>query len=410
MARNHDARRMRRAVARQALDFLREVDEAADIVAFLIRLAKISRLLHRLCKRHLELVRHELRDVRDLRVRHVERAPDVADRALRRHRAERDNLRDMVVAIALLDVLDDLAALDVVEIDIDIRHRHALRVQKALEQQIVLHRVEIRDAEEIRDNRASRRAAARPDADAMLARVVDEIPDNQEIAVVAHAVDDAELILEAVTDSWRGVGIALGQRLLAEEAQIRLVVLVRRGNRIVRQLQVPELELHVAALRNLHRVLNGLGAVGEKRRHFLRRLQIVVVAVEPHAVRVINRLRHLDAEQDVVELAVLAAHVMAVVRCDKAEAILLRERDETRVRLLFLVQPVVLDFEEIIFLAEDVDVLAHERVGAVGIVRNQRARHLARNAGGQADDALMIFAQQLVIDARLVVEALDIRV
>ena len=58
----------------------------------------------------------------------------------------------MIVAVALLDVLDDFFTLDVVEIDIDIRHRHALRVQEALEQQIVFQRVEVRDAEEIRDD------------------------------------------------------------------------------------------------------------------------------------------------------------------------------------------------------------------------------------------------------------------
>ena len=242
----------------------------------------------------------------------------------------------------------------------------------------------------------------------MLARIVDEIPDDEEIAVIAHAVDDAELMLEALVHGVICLWVAFRQRLFAQVAQIRLIILVRCRNRIVRQLDMAKLERHVAALRDFHRVLDGLGAIGEQRSHFLRAFQIVVVAVEPHAVRVVDGLAHLDAEQDIVELAVLALHVMAVVRRDEADAVLVRELDETFVRLALLGQAVILDLEEIIVLAEDVDVLAHERVGLVKIARDQRARHFAGDAGRQADDALVIFAQQLVVDARLVIKALDV--
>src|SRR5690606_2274634 len=64
-----------------------------------------------------------------------------------------------------------------------------------------LDRVEVRDAERVRDERARARAAAGPDRDVVLARPADEIRDDQEIALEAHAADHVELALEP-----RGIG------------------------------------------------------------------------------------------------------------------------------------------------------------------------------------------------------------
>ena len=64
------------------------------------------------------------------------------------------------------DVLDHLAAPMVVEVDVDVRHRHALGIQEALEDEPVPQRVDVGDPERVGDERPGRRAAARPDADA----------------------------------------------------------------------------------------------------------------------------------------------------------------------------------------------------------------------------------------------------
>ena len=395
-------------MTRQALNLAREVDEAVDVLAALICLAEVGRLLHRLVERDLELVRHELRNLCDLGVRQVEHAPNIADGALRRHRAEGDDLRNVVVAVALLDVVDDLAALDVVEVDVDIRHRHALRIQEALKEQIVLQRVEVRDAEQIGDDAARGRTAPRADADAVLARVVDEIPDNEEVAVVAHAMDDAELVFKSLAHLFRNLPVAARQVLLAEVAQIRFIVGIRRRDRVVRQLQLAEGEVDLAARGNLLGVGDGLRKIRKECRHLLRRFQIVVVAREAHAVGIVERLVHLDAEQDVVELAVLAVHVMQVVRRDEPDIVLLRKLDECGVCLALLRQAVVLHLEEKIIAPEDLEVFAHERIGMLHIVLQDGARYLAGNAGRQADDALVILAQEILVDARLVVHALDV--
>ena len=222
-------------------------------------------------------------------------------------------------------------------------------------------------------------------------------------------MNDTELVVEALPHALVRLRVALRQTLLAEIAQVRLVVLVRRWDRIVRQLQMAELERDVAALGDAHRIRERLRMVREECRHLLWRLEVVVVAREAHAVGIVDCLSHLDAEQDVVELAVLAVHVVQVVRRHEADAVFLRERDEPLVRLALLRQAMVLDLEEIVLLAEDRKIFAHDGIRALRLVRDERAWHLARHARRKADEPLVVLPEQIVIDAGLVVEALDVR-
>ena len=80
----------------------------------------------------------------------------VLDRLLGLDRAVGHDLRDALVAVLLGDVADDLAATTLVEVDVDVGHRHAFGVEEPLEQQTVLERVEVGDARG-RTRRSSRR-------------------------------------------------------------------------------------------------------------------------------------------------------------------------------------------------------------------------------------------------------------
>ena len=234
MTRDHDPRRMGGSIARQALDLAREVEDAAHIRILLVALPQVLRALERTVNRDVQLIRDELRDIRDLRIGQVQHAAHITDGALRRHGAEGHDLCHMVGAVAPFHVLDDLAAADIVKVHIDIRHGHALRIEEALEEQVVLQRIDVRDAENIGDDGACRRTAPRPHADAHLAAVIDVVPDDEEIAVVAHAMDDAELIVESLLDFIRNDRITIAYILLAERPQICLIVRIRLRNRIIR--------------------------------------------------------------------------------------------------------------------------------------------------------------------------------
>src|SRR3970282_1615501 len=86
----------------------------------------------------------------------------------RRHGAEGDDLRDAVGPVTALHILDHPVAPVLAEIDVEVGHRDALRIEEALEQQVVAQGVEIGDAERISDRRSGppaarvRRYPARP--------------------------------------------------------------------------------------------------------------------------------------------------------------------------------------------------------------------------------------------------------
>ena len=76
-----------------------------------------------------------LHELVDLAVGHLQHAADVAQHAARLQRAEGDDLRHLVAAVALLHVADHLVAAVLAEVDVEVRHRHALGIEEALEQQ-----------------------------------------------------------------------------------------------------------------------------------------------------------------------------------------------------------------------------------------------------------------------------------
>ena len=128
--------------------------------------------------------------------------PDVADGRAGEHRAEGDDLGDVVLAVLARDVGDDLVAPVVLEVDVDVRHRHPVGVEEPLERQAVGDRVDRGDAERVGHDRA-RRAAPAGRLDALLPGEPDEVGDDQEVARVAHRGDDAELVVEALLELRR---------------------------------------------------------------------------------------------------------------------------------------------------------------------------------------------------------------
>ena len=141
-------------------------------------------------------------------------------------------------------VADHLVAAALVEVHVDVGHLDALGVQEPLEQQAVAERVEVGDPQAVRHDRAGRRSPPRTDADALLAREPDEVPDDQEVAGEPHLQDDAQLEVEPVRD-LRGerIAVALGgaregqlpqvalERPLARDLEARQVVLAPRAAR-----------------------------------------------------------------------------------------------------------------------------------------------------------------------------------
>ena len=109
----------------------------------------------------------------------------------------------MVAAVFLLHVANDLVAAVLAEIDVEIRHGHAFRVEEPFEQQAETQRIEIGDPQGPGNHRTGAGAAAGADGDAVLLGPADEVGDDQEVTRIAHVDDDLEFVCEALA-----VGIA----------------------------------------------------------------------------------------------------------------------------------------------------------------------------------------------------------
>ena len=187
----------------QAFELLRDVEGAPHHRVAVARRLQPRLVVDRLAERDRvgRILRHQLAELVDLAVGHLQHAADVAQHAARLQRAEGDDLRHLVAAVALLDVADHLVAPVLAEVDVEVRHRHALGIEEALEQQVEAERIEVGDGQRIGDERAGARAAARPDRDALLLRPLDEVGDDQEVAGILHPLDDVELEGEPVVGS-----------------------------------------------------------------------------------------------------------------------------------------------------------------------------------------------------------------
>ena len=154
------------------------------------------------------VVRHQLAQPVDLAIGHGKHATDIAQHGAGLQLAECDDLRDPIAAVFLLDIADHLVAPVLAEIDVEIRHRDALGVEKSFEQQTPAQRVEIGDRQGPGDDRAGARAASRPDRDALPFRPLNEVGNDQEVACEAHLDDCFELEFEPIAI---GFGIGRGE-------------------------------------------------------------------------------------------------------------------------------------------------------------------------------------------------------
>ena len=179
----------------EAFELLRDIEGAPHHRIAVARRLQARLALNRAAERDRieRVLRHELAQLVDLPIGHLQHASDVAQHAARLQRAEGDDLRDLVAAVFFLHVADHLVAPVLAEIDVEVRHRDALGIEEALEQKPEADRIEIGDGERVGDERAGAGAAARPDRNALRLGPLNEIRDDKEVAGVFHALDHAEL-------------------------------------------------------------------------------------------------------------------------------------------------------------------------------------------------------------------------
>ncbi len=312
--------------------------------------------------------------------------------------AEGDHLGDPVAAPLVGGVAHHLAAAAVVEVDVDVGHRRALGVEEPLEQQPVLDRVDVGDAQRVGDQRTGGRTAAGADPDVHRPRVVDQVGDDEEVRREALVADDLDLVAGPLgVLGGHTVGEPAGQpavHLVAQPGGLGVAVGHREDRHPVAWGPHVGVGLHpfgdqqrrVAGLRDL--VVPDLAHLG-------RRLQVVAVAVELEPVGVGQRLAGLHAQQRLVVVRRLAGDVVAVVGGQRPDAELAADLEQAVADPALDGQPVVHQLQEVVVRAEDLAPLGG-RLQRFGLLAEpQPGLHLTGRAAGGGDDALGVLGDDL---------------
>jgi hypothetical protein len=129
-----------------------------------------------------------------------------------------------LAAVALVDVLNDLFAPLVLEIDVDVGRLLALLRDEALEQQVDLDGIDRGDAEAVAHGGIGRRAAALAE-DGLVARAGEahDVVDGEEIGGVTELVDEGELADDRRPDLvGQPLRIAFGRALPGQRREMVL--------------------------------------------------------------------------------------------------------------------------------------------------------------------------------------------
>ena len=383
-------------VAGDAFQRQRHIDQAGDLFLVLIQLAQLVALLQRLGQGHAEFEWHQLGDAIGKAERKAHHAPDIPHHRLRRHGAVGDDLRHRITTVAPGDIIDHAIAPFHAEIDIEIRHRDALGIQKALEQQIVLERIQIGDLQRVGDQRTGSRTASRPDRNAVVLRPLDEIGDDQEVTGKAHRVDhiqlDAQTLVIGLAPRGEILGLGIQDRLQALlQSALGLLAEERLdahafGQREIRQEVLPQRQLDVTTLRDHHAVGQRLRDIGEQRLHLPLAAQILMRAVAALTAGIVQRASLVDADPHLVRLEIRLAHETDIVGGDHRHGAAGSQRHR-RMQVILLSGATGTDQLEVEAIAEQRHPAIEQGLGARHVASQQTATDIPLARARQRDQA-----------------------
>ena len=351
-------------VARDTLDALGRVQQPPDGVVLLVETLEFVDFVERAAdgvridRVDGNLLGHPVGQA----VFHAEDAADVANRGAGGQGSEGDDLGDVVRAEAADHVLDDFVAAVAGEVHVHVGHgAFAADGEEALEDDVVLDRIDVRHVGGVGDEAAVHRAAG-GGQHALGAGEGEDLAHQQQVFAEVGLVDDVELVGQAFAVPGVSVWKASGQTLGGEFGQVRLDGVAgrhldrRHGDAAERQVKVAALGDGDGVGQRVGLVLEGLG-------HLLGRLEIPL-ALHAHAVGVGDEAAGLDAEQDVVGVPVVGREVVDVVGGDQGQAQASGQLDEALGQGFLVGQAGALDLDEVVVGAEGIGVPAGDLLGA----------------------------------------------
>ncbi len=185
-------------VAHNAFELVRHIHYFADFIIGSDKICHLLTLLHCLGKGHPYLKRNQLREFVGEAVRLSLHTSNVAHHGFRRHGAEGDDLADRLHPIHVANMLNHPIPPFHTEIYIKVWHRYPLGIQEALEQQVILQRIEVGNPQRVGDQRTTARTATGAHRNVVLLSPGDKFHHNQKVTGEAHLVYDIEFKLQAL--------------------------------------------------------------------------------------------------------------------------------------------------------------------------------------------------------------------
>ncbi len=330
----------------------------------------------------------ELGDLVELRQRQAERLADIAHGAAQLVGGKGADQSGVFVPELLVDPLDQPLANLARKIEIDIGNRVELFVQEATEEEVVRDRIDMRETDQIADDRADRRSApasrrqigdsARALAPAHfqgdLGRQNEQIPIEEKEPGQLVLGDDAQLFVDPPDRLGFVARIANVQLFVADLAQ----VVVRR--RAVRRGVVGEDVGQVVGEIEFAAAFGDFDCVRERRGPFVEELghlfggakvELTVRAAE--LMGVVQGGAVMDGDQHVLQPVAVGKVVMDIPGGDVAQAQLVRQPDQGANALDIAMDFVVLQLDEDRIASQPGDVLLQQRPGGVSDRRRRRA-------------------------------------
>ena len=167
-----------------------------------------------------------------------------------------------------------------------------------------------------------------------------------------------------------------------------------------------ELKVVTAHIRDLRRIVCGLGILREQRAHLRLVLDVKLIGLKLHARGVGYGFLHLDAHEHVLIIRVLFLKVVRVVGKRKGYAGFAVEPQQPLGGAVLDLKAVVLYLKIKALRPEKLVKLKGFFLRALVVSRSQHPRYRSGGAAGKADKPRRVLMQQLPVDARLYIEAL----
>ncbi len=243
-----------------------------------------------------------IRDGIHLCERQSYRFADVANRRARMIRHDLGSHCSVRAPVTIVNVLEDLLAILMGEINVDIGNLLPPFGHEPFEEQFHSDRIDGRNAERVTDRAIRRRTAALAKHAHLICRAHD-VPHDQKVAGQIHLCDHAEFVFQLPLDV-RGERrtVPLGRTAIHQFAQVALPR-IPFGHGEKRELSGQTIQTKRATFRDNERIANGQGIAAEDLCHHPRRFQMILGVWPQQRVFACLRERRLvlDAQHHVGE-------------------------------------------------------------------------------------------------------------